>query len=205
MPPAPSIRKIGLTGGIGSGKSTVGKILSNRKGFALIDADEISRALTAPNGEAIQDIKKQFGPEFIASDQSLNRQRMRELVFSEPEAKKRLEAIIHPRVLERIEQQLNQSSQAGFETALIDIPLLAESHSRWKTRLDAVLVVDCWPQTQIQRVVARSGLDQETVQRIIATQASREERNSLANWIIFNDGLSLDELESKVTALDFKF
>lgn len=202
--PDPIIRKIGLTGGIGSGKSTVAKILNTRRGFALIDADAISRALTAPQGAAIEDIKSQFGPHFITADQSLDRQKMRDLVFNDPSARKRLESIIHPKVLEQIERQLEHASAQGNQTVLIDIPLLAESYPRWKHRLDAVLVVDCLTQTQVQRVSQRSGLDPQSVLKIIATQSSREARNALANWIIFNEGLSLQELESEVMGIDFE-
>jgi len=198
------MKKIAITGGIGSGKSTVGKILNRRRGYALIDADTISKTLTSSKGEAIEAIKAEFGPEYISTDQSLDRQKMRELVFNDPLAKGKLEAIIHPKVLLQIEQQLAQASQKGFETTLIDIPLLAESHQRWKSRLDGILVVDCLPQTQIRRVMERNGLAEETVLKIIASQAKREARNSLANWIIFNEGVTLEELESQVLAIDFK-
>lgn len=204
MPSTYTIRKIGLTGGIGSGKSTVGKILHIHRGFALIDSDAISKSLTAPNGQAMQEIRTQFGPEFIATDQSMDRVKMRELVFNNPAAKKRLESIIHPKVLQEIEHQLNIATQTGYGTALIDIPLLAESHGRWQARLDGVLVVDCLPQTQVQRVMERNGLDKESVLKIIASQAPRDTRNALANWIIFNDSISLEALESAVLALDFK-
>lgn len=198
------MKKIAITGGIGSGKSTVGKILNTSKGFALIDADTISRTLTAPMGGALEAIKTEFGPEFIAADHSLDRQKMRDLVFNDSLAKGRLEAIIHPKVLEQIEKQLAHAKQTGYKTALIDIPLLAESHARWKSRLDGILVVDCLPETQVRRVMDRNGLDKETVLKIIASQAKRETRNSLANWIIFNDRLTLEELESKVLAIDFE-
>ena len=200
----PIIRKIGLTGGIGSGKSTVAKILNDQRGFALIDADAISRALTAPEGEAIEDIKSQFGPQFILVDQSLDRQKMRDLVFNDPNARKRLESIIHPKVLGQIERQIFRANDEGMKTVLIDIPLLAESHARWQQRLDAVLVVDCMPETQVQRVTQRSGLDPQSVLKIISSQATREARNALANWIIFNEGLTLEELESEVMGIDFE-
>lgn len=204
MPSSLSIRKIGLTGGIGSGKSTVGKILEKRRGFALIDADAISRSLTAPSGQAIGAIRSEFGEEFIKVDQSLNRDKMRQLVFNDALSKKRLEAIIHPLVMEEIEHQLTEAIQKGFDTALIDIPLLAESHARWHTRLDRILVIDCLPETQIKRVMQRNGLDRNSVMRILESQAKRELRNSLADWIIFNDELSQEELESRVLAIDFK-
>ena len=202
--PKPSILTIGLTGGIGSGKSTVAKILTSRKGFALIDADAISKSLTAPNGDAVGAIQAEFGSEFIASDNSMDRNKMRALVFEDPLAKKRLEAIIHPKILEQIEHQLSLAAEQGCKTVLVDIPLLAESHARLQTRLDGVLVVDCLAQTQVKRVMERNALEEATVLKIIASQAPRDVRNALANWIIFNEGLTLEELESKVLAIDFK-
>lgn len=202
--PKPPILTIGLTGGIGSGKSTVAKILTSRKGFALIDADAISKSLTAPSGDAVGAIRAEFGSEFIASDNSMDRNKMRALVFEDPLAKKRLEAIIHPKILGQIESQLSLAAEQGCKTVLIDIPLLAESHARWQTRLNGVLVVDCLVQTQVKRVMERSALEEATVLKIIASQAPRDVRNALANWIIFNEGLTLDELESKVLTIDFK-
>jgi dephospho-CoA kinase len=134
----------------------------------------------------------------------MDRNKMRALVFEDPLAKKRLEAIIHPKILGQIESQLSLAAEQGCKTVLIDIPLLAESHARWQTRLNGVLVVDCLVQTQVKRVMERSALEEATVLKIIASQAPRDVRNALANWIIFNEGLTLDELESKVLAIDFK-
>ena len=203
MKKSPPVRTIGLTGGIGSGKSTVSSILRRSKGFGLIDADSISRSLTASNGLAIPLIQEAFGASFISPDQSLDRTKMRELVFSNPQAKQTLESIIHPKVLQGIELELQNLLNSGFSTVILDIPLLAESHARWQDKLNAILVVDCSKETQIQRVIQRSGLKPEIVLKIIESQASRELRNSIGNWVILNDGITLEELHHRVAKIDF--
>lgn len=191
--------KIGLTGGIGSGKSTVAGMLRER-GAAIIDADAISRASTAPGGAAMAAIAAQFGPEFITPEGALNRERMRERVFQDPQARQQLEAIIHPLVAQETARQTQAAIDAGHRCLVFDVPLLAES-AHWRGRVDRVLVVDCSAQTQISRVMARSGLKAEEVERIIAAQTSREKRLAIADWVILNDGLSLDELRGRVHAL----
>lgn len=193
------VLKIGLTGGIGSGKSTVAGMLRER-GAALIDADAISRASTAPGGAAMAAIAAQFGPEFITPEGALNRERMRERVFQDPQARQQLEAIIHPLVAQETARQTQAAIDAGHRCLVFDVPLLAES-AHWRGRVDRVLVVDCSAQTQISRVMARSGLKAEDVERIIAAQTSREKRLAIADWVILNDGLSLDELRGRVHAL----
>lgn len=193
------VLKIGLTGGIGSGKSTVAGMLRER-GAALIDADAISRASTAPGGAAMAAIAAQFGPEFITPEGALNRERMRERVFQDPQARQQLEAIIHPLVAQETARQTQAAIDAGHRCLVFDVPLLAES-AHWRGRVDRVLVVDCSAQTQISRVMARSGLKAEEVERIIAAQTSREKRLAIADWVILNDGLSLDELRGRVHAL----
>ena len=193
------VLKIGLTGGIGSGKSTVAGMLRER-GAALIDADAISRASTAPGGAAMAAIAAQFGPEFITPEGALNRERMRERVFQDPQARQQLEAIIHPLVAQETARQAQAAIDAGHRCLVFDVPLLAES-AHWRGRVDRVLVVDCSAQTQISRVMARSGLKAEEVERIIAAQTSREKRLAIADWVILNDGLSLDELRGRVHAL----
>lgn len=193
------VLKIGLTGGIGSGKSTVAGMLRER-GAALIDADAISRASTAPGGAAMAAIAAQFGPEFITPEGALNRERMRERVFQDPQARQQLEAIIHPLVAQETARQTQAAIDAGHRCLVFDVPLLAES-AHWRGRVDRVLVVDCSAQTQISRVMARSGLKAEEVERIIAAQTSREKRLAIADWVILNDGLSLDELRGRVYAL----
>ena len=193
------VLKIGLTGGIGSGKSTVAGMLRER-GAAIIDADAISRASTAPGGAAMAAIAAQFGPEFITPEGALNRERMRERVFQDPQARQQLEAIIHPLVAQETARQTQAAIDAGHRCLVFDVPLLAES-AHWRGRVDRVLVVDCSAQTQISRVMARSGLKAEDVERIIAAQTSREKRLAIADWVILNDGLSLDELRGRVHAL----
>lgn len=190
------MKTLGLTGGIGSGKSTVSAMLV-AQGAALIDADANARSVTAPGGDAIEAIRAQFGDALIDADGALDRIRMRELAFSDPAAKRKLEAIVHPLVGELGRQQLDAARAAGTATVVYDIPLLVES-GRWRAQLDAVLVVDCLPHTQIARVVARSGLTETAVQAIIATQAPRALRLAAADAVIFNDGISLDQLRDEV-------
>jgi dephospho-CoA kinase len=192
--PLPPFR-LGLTGGIGSGKSTVGQMLVDAGG-ALIDADAIARSVTAPGAAALTAIAQTFGPEYITQDGALDRDRMRTLVFSDASAKQRLEAIIHPLVSSSTQAQAQAAVNAGHKLLVFDVPLLVES-GRWRAQLDGVLVVDCEVATQIERVMTRSGLSAETVQRIIDAQATRAQRLSAADWVIFNEGLSLDALKAK--------
>jgi dephospho-CoA kinase len=188
--------KLGLTGGIGSGKSTVAQMLAER-GAAVIDADAISRGTTAAGGAAMSAIEQQFGPEFVASDGSLDRTRMRQKVFEDPQARAQLEAIVHPLVAQETERQAELAMAQGRRWLVHDIPLLAES-ARGKYRFDKVLVIDCSPLTQVQRVMARNAMAPDEVQRIIASQASREKRLAIADWVILNDGLDLHQLRQAV-------
>lgn len=177
--------RLGLTGGIGSGKSTVATQLGLR-GAAIIDADQLSRALTATGGMALPLIAQSFGPQLIGTDGALDRDRMRSLVFAQPDARQRLEAIIHPFVAQQTAQKVAQATQEGKALIVHDIPLLVES-GRWRLQLDAVLVVDCREETQIQRVMARNKLSREAVQAIMSAQARRHERMAAADWTIYND------------------
>ncbi len=190
--------RLGLTGGIGSGKSTVAQALV-RLGAALIDADAIARSVTAPGGAAMPEIAQAFGPDFLTPEGALDRERMRAAVFSDATARARLEAIVHPLVSQATERQAEAAS-ARHAVLVFDVPLLVES-GRWRARLDRVLVVDCPPDTQVQRVVARSGLAPEAVRQIIAAQASRAQRLAAADAVLFNDGLSLDALADEVAVL----
>lgn len=193
--PTPRGLVIGLTGGIGSGKSTVATMLTEL-GAHLVDTDAIARALTAPGGLAIPEIAAAFGDDFIDSDGAMNRDRMRELAFSDPGALMRLQAILHPLITQESEVQARQANPG--QVVVFDVPLLAESGSRWKDRVDKVLVIDCPAETQIQRVMARSGWTREAVQAVLAKQATRESRCAVADHIILNDGLSLEELRQEV-------
>ena len=193
--PAPPFR-LGLTGGIGSGKSTVGAMLANA-GAALVDADAISRSVTAPGGSAIAAIAHTFGSAFINTEGALDRDRMRALVFSDATAKKRLENIIHPLVSLATQAQAQAAAAAGHKVLVFDVPLLVES-GRWRRQLDGVLVVDCEVATQVERVRVRNGLSPEAVHAIIQAQATRVQRLAAADWVIFNDGLSMNALQAEV-------
>lgn len=190
------MKTLGLTGGIGSGKSTVSGMLV-ALGAALIDADANARSVTAPGGAAIEAIRTQFGPVMVTADGALDRARMRELAFRDPAAKRSLESIIHPLVGELGRAQLAAARAAGHTCVVYDIPLLVES-GHWRAQLDAVLVVDCLPATQIARVVQRSALTEEAIQAIIRAQAPRLLRMAAADAVIFNDGISLAALRDAV-------
>ena len=193
------ILRLGLTGGIGSGKSTVAQMLADR-GAAVIDADAISRATTDVNGAALPAIAQQFGAEFITPDQRLDRARMRTHVFAHPQARRQLEAIIHPLVSQETRRQSDAAVASGHRALVFDVPLLVES-GRWRAQVDRVLVVDCTPETQIARVQSRSQLSEAEIRSILAAQASRPQRLAAADWVIFNDGLSLEALRLLTEAL----
>lgn len=195
--------KIGLTGGIGSGKSTVARLLVDQ-GAGLIDADAISRAATASGGVAIEAIHKEFGASFVNAENAMDRDRMRALVFQDPSAKARLEAIIHPLVSQRIQEESFLHEASGRSCLVFDIPLLVESH-RWRKQLGRVLVVDCTPATQIDRVSARSGLSRTDIERIIAQQASRQDRLAAADCVLYNEGINMQELATQVREIGIRF
>ncbi|MGH6645898.1 dephospho-CoA kinase [Aquabacterium sp.] len=190
------VKKIGLTGGIGSGKSTVAAMLVEL-GAHLVDLDAISRALTAPGGGAIAHIQTQFGADFVDAQGAMDRTRMRELAFADPGALIRLEGILHPLIGQHADLHAD-TAQSG-QIIVYDVPLLAESGTRWKEKVDRVLVVDCPIETQIDRVMARSGWPREAVEQVIAKQATRAMRLAVADDVIVNEGLSLDELKQEVT------
>ena len=191
------IWRLGLTGGIGSGKSTVAGMLAEL-GAAIIDADAISRSLTAPGGRAIDAVRQQFGAHMIGLDGAMDRQAMRERVFQDPQARQQLEAIIHPLVGQISREQTEAALQAGQRCLVHDVPLLVESGARWRTQVDRVWVIDCDTTTQRERVMARSGLAAEEVERIMAQQASRAQRLACADLVIFNQALSLAQLRQQV-------
>jgi dephospho-CoA kinase len=187
--------RIGLTGGIGSGKSTVAHMLQ-QLGCQVVDADAISRASTGAGGAAMQAIAQAFGPALLTAEGALNRDAMRQLVFSNPDAKKQLESIIHPIVRNQIEAACNTPTAP---CVVLDIPLLAESRS-WQDRVDTIWVVDCSPATQIQRVMQRNGWNREQVEQVLAAQATREQRLAIAHTVLHNDHTTLGELEVQVQA-----
>ena len=190
------MNRLGLTGGIGSGKSTVAELLRLR-GAAVIDADAISRSLTAPGGRAIQPIADSFGPEFIAADGALDRAKMRQASFTDVKALRQLEAILHPLVSHESARQEAAALASECRCMVFDIPLLVESRL-WRQRVDQVLVVDCTSEVQIARVFARSGLERELVEKIIASQVSRAQRLRAADLVIFNAGDSMQALALEV-------
>jgi len=196
--------RIGLTGGIGCGKSTVANMLAAR-GAAVIDADAISRSLTAPGGRAMAAIAQTFGPQMVDAQGAMDRQAMRNMVFQNPQAKQQLEAIIHPLVGQITAEQTQAALQAGRRVLVYDVPLLVESGERWRKQVDHVIVVDCDAETQRQRVMARSGLAAEEIDRIMVLQASRSQRLACADTVILNQGLSLTELETQVAQLATDF
>jgi dephospho-CoA kinase len=188
--------RIGLTGGIGSGKSTVAALLATH-GATIIDTDLIARQISLPGGAAIDNIRQDFGPEFIDAAGGLDRERMRTLAFSDDAARRRLEAILHPLI------GLETERQAAASTApviVFDVPLLVES-GRWRSRVHKVLVVDCSEATQVTRVVARSGWTAEAVQAVIHRQAPRAQRRACADAVIFNEALSPDQLGAELRSL----
>jgi dephospho-CoA kinase len=187
--------RIGLTGGIGSGKSAVAAVWVGL-GATLVDTDAIAHALCAPGGAAMPALREAFGNGVQAPDGSLDRAAMRELVFADPGAKQRLEAILHP----LIGREAMRQSADATGAVVFDVPLLAESR-HWRARCDRIAVVDCSESTQIARVTARSGWSAGQVQRVIDQQARRAARRAIADAVIDNDALTMDELRQGATAL----
>jgi len=179
MPGRPYI--VGLTGGIGSGKSAAADRFGER-GAAIVDTDQIARELTAPGGAAIGAIREAFGGAVITSDGAMDRDAMRALAFSDPEMRRRLEAILHPAIRAASERRC-QAAAAPY--VVLVVPLLIESGD-YPARCDRICVVDCPPETQLARVVARSGLDPVQVRAIIEAQAAREARLAHADDVIDN-------------------
>ena len=190
-------RRIGLTGGIGSGKSTVAGYWA-ALGAHLIDTDALARALTLPGGAAIARLREEFGPEAIDAGGALDRERMRALAFADTTAKQRLESILHPLIGAEALRLAAESSSAAI---VFDVPLLSET-SVWRARCDRIAVVDCSETTQIERVVQRSGWDADQVHRVIAQQTPRAVRRTIADAVIDNDSpRTLHQLQIAAHAL----
>lgn len=187
---------VGLTGGIGSGKTQASNAFESL-GVPVIDTDLISHAVTAPNGLAIPAIREAFGESLIDPSGKLDRVKMRELVFSDPQARHKLEAILHPLIANVTMASVSQHADAPY--VVLVVPLLAES-PQWLSRCDRVLVIDCEVETQIDRVMRRSNLSREEVLSIIATQATREARRAIANEVIVNES-TLESLTQQVRRL----
>ena len=196
--------RLGLTGGIGSGKSTVAGILA-RAGAAVLDADSIARSLTQPGGRAIPAILAEFGEKLINADGAMDREAMRTMVFSNPSSKRQLEAIVHPLVGQVLQEQSSAAIAAGHACLVYDVPLLVESGDRWRRQVDWICVVDCEVETQIQRVMARNQLGRADIERIISQQASRQQRLASADAVIFNEGIDLAQLEHLVHEMMARF
>lgn len=193
--PHAGIFTVGLTGGIGSGKSTVADGFA-ALGIGVVDADLIAHALTGPGGAAMPAVVAAFGTAIQSSDGALDRAAMRQRAFSDAAARRQLEAILHPQIRAECRRQLNAVTSPY---ALLMVPLLVESGT-WRTVCDRLLVVDCPSEIQIQRVMARNGLNRDEVGRIMAAQASRETRLAAATEIIDNSG-SPDGLPERIAAL----
>ncbi|HSQ71076.1 MAG TPA: dephospho-CoA kinase [Rubrivivax sp.] len=193
---APAIGCIGLTGGIGSGKSTAAQGLV-ALGAWLVDTDAIARALTVPGGAAIPALAAEFGADAISADGALDRERMRRLAFADAGAKARLESILHPLIAAEAGRQ---AAAAGARPVVFDVPLLTES-SHWRSRVERVLVIDCEEATQVARVSRRPGWTEAAARRVIEQQAPRAARRAIADAVICNDGLTLEQLQAELHAL----
>lgn len=190
---------VGLTGGIGSGKSAAAEEFG-RLGAAVVDADAIAHELTRAGGAAIDPLRRAFGDECLDGTGAMDRTRMRRVVFSDPEAKRRLEALLHPMIRAEADRRI---AAADAPYVVHVVPLLLES-AGYRKRVSRVLVVDCPPSVQIERVGRRSGLSAEDIQRIIDTQMPREMRLAAADDVIDNSG-SLDALHKQVRALHERY
>ncbi|WP_040652177.1 dephospho-CoA kinase [Pseudogulbenkiania ferrooxidans] len=188
------VKVVGLTGGIGSGKTAAARCFA-AQGVAVVDTDELSHALTAPGGRAMPTLVARFGPDFQRADGALDRLRMRELVFRQPSARRELEAILHPLILE---DSLAALAGAQGPYAVLVVPLLFESQA-YRDVVDRTLLIDCDEEVQVARVMQRSGLSEPQVRAIMATQMPRGDKRRLADDIIDNSG-SLSELALQVEA-----
>ena len=192
--------RVGLTGGIGSGKSTVAGLLRDQ-GIPVIDADAISRSVTAVGGAALPAIRERFGPNSIDASGAMDRAYMRERVFQDPNERHALEAIVHPWIRRTIHEKVLACTAPWV---VLDLPLLCES-PHWREQVRWVWVVDCTENTQIQRVMARSGWSREQVLAVMEQQCTRAQRLALADAVIQNEGIDLTELAQSVRAVVTQF
>jgi dephospho-CoA kinase len=192
---------IGLTGGIGSGKTAISDQLG-KLGAGIIDTDVIAHQITAANGPAIEPIRKHFGSEYIDTNGALDRTKMRTLVFTNQEAKKALEEITHPLIRKETIQQAFKQTQKGVPYLVFVVPLLLESGT-WLALIDRLVVVDCPVETQISRVMRRNNLSRAEVENILQSQASREDRLAHADFVIENQG-DFNQLVEAVNQLNQK-
>lgn len=200
-PSEPGSFSVGLTGGIGSGKTAVADLFAEL-GAAIVDSDAIAHALTAAGGAAVAEIAKAFGAQYIGANGALDRPRMRELVFQDPAAKEKLEAILHPRIRQQADTQAALAlKQAPY--VIFVVPLLIENGG-WRKSVDRVLVIDCAEATQLARVCATRRLDAGLVRGIIAQQAPRRQRLDAADDVLVNDG-PLQQLPPRVERLHRRY
>ena len=192
--------KVGITGGIGCGKSQAVAVFA-RLGVPIVDADRIAREVVMPGQPALQYIAQMFGDEALNPDQSLNRAWMRAHIFQHAQARERLESILHPAIRRRIIIEVEQAAKKHPAYVMVDIPLLVEKG--YQSLFDRIIVVDCLPEQQIQRVMARDGSDAEQIKGIIAVQAERSERLKYATDVLDNT-TSMEQLESQILLLHEK-
>jgi dephospho-CoA kinase len=189
--------RVGLTGGVGSGKSTVGAMLQAH-GAAVIDADALVHELTGPDGAALPALRAEFGDDMFLADGMLDRAALRLRVFADDHSRRRLEGVLHPRVRALAEARA-KSAEASAPYVVLMIPLLVEA-GEWRSRVDRVLVIDCSEATQIARVMRRPGLDEAAARSILAAQATRAQRLAAADDVVFNEA-PLEHLGARVARL----
>ena len=190
---------VGLTGGIGSGKSAAADCFAAH-GISVVDTDAIAHELTAADGTAMPALRAEFGRDVVAADGALDRSRMRRLAFADPAVRRRLEGILHPMIRELAGERCRK---AVSPYVILAVPLLVESGT-YRERCDRVVVVDCPESLQISRVIARNGLAQTDVRAILATQATREQRLAEADDVLANDG-DLGTLEAQIADLHRRY
>ncbi|TMX43816.1 dephospho-CoA kinase [Vibrio sp. Hep-1b-8] len=190
---------IGLTGGIASGKTTVANIFHQEFGIEIVDADIAARQVVEPGSDGLQQIAQHLGPEVIQSDGALNRAKLREIIFADPTHKEWLNNLLHPMIRHKM---LNDLENVRSEYALLVIPLMVENNLQ--TLADKVIVVDVDPETQIQRTVKRDHVDIEQAKAILASQATREQRLAIADYVIKNNTKN-QKLLYQITELHKKF
>jgi dephospho-CoA kinase len=191
------VKLVGLTGGIASGKSTVAAIL-RRLGASIVNADELSREVVQPGQDAWNEITKSFGSEILQEDMTLDRKKLRKIVFDNPEARKKLEAIIHPRVRALAEKRIGELATSGSSVIVYEVPLLFEAQIHlW---LRPVILVACDIETQKKRLLERDHLTELEAQQHLDAQMSLAEKRKLADYVIEND-TTLEELEQQVRAV----